>query len=227
VKPNTVLNDLEGQTVPDSSGNGHDSKLQWDKQAATWVAAVVQPAEEQKGAYLLCNGRNLLVSNSGILFSNIMDNFTMTLWVKPTREERVAAKESIAGPDGMKGQRYAIWPTFGGVYGEGHAGAGISIGGNGISVYEHGGAYMPALLVHDAALTGWNHVAVVYENKQPKLYLNGVLARTGLTSTKIVHPSPTLGGGPYGYFQGRLGDVRIYSRALTLAEIEKLAKEAK
>jgi hypothetical protein len=187
----------------------------------------VQPQSEKTNAYLLCNGRNLLVSNSGILFSNITDNFTMTLWAKPLLGERVAAKEAIAGADGMKGQRYAIWPTFGGVYGEGHAGAGISIGGNGISVYEHTGAYMPAVLVHDASLTGWNHVAVVYENKQPKLYLNGVLARTGLTSTKVVHPSFTLGGGGYGYFHGRLGDVRIYSRVLTLAEIEKLAKEAK
>jgi len=221
------LNDIAGQTVPDSSGNGHDGTLQWDKQAdvaAMWVAAVVQPA---KGAYLLCRKRNLLVSNSGILFSNITDNFTMTLWAKPLLGERVAAKEAIRGDDGMKGQRYAIWPTYGGVYGEGHAGAGISIGGNGISVYEHGGGYMPALLVHDVALTGWNHVAVVYENKQPKLYVNGVLVKTGLTSTMIVHPSFTLGGGGYGYFHGRLGEVRIYSRVLTLAEIEKLAKEAK
>jgi hypothetical protein len=76
----------------------------------------------------------------------------------------------------------------------------------------------------DGALTCWNHVAVVYEKKQPRLYLNGVMAKTGLTGNKIVHPSFTLGGAVYGYFQGRLGDVRIYNRALAPAEIEKLAK---
>jgi len=81
--------------------------------------------------------------------------------------------------------------------------------------------------VHDATLTGWHHVAVVYERKQPKLYLDGVLARMGLTSTRIVHPGQYLGesGAGYGYFQGLLRDVRIYSRAITAGEIEKLASD--
>ena len=48
-----------------------------------------------------------------------------------------------------------------------NAGAGISVGTNGISVFEHGDNYLPSLLVYDVPLTGWDHVVVVYENKSP------------------------------------------------------------
>ena len=58
------------------------------------------------------------------------------------------------------------------------------MGTNGVSVYEHGDSYMPALLVYDTPITGWNHIAVVYTNKQPILYINGILVRTGLTSLR-------------------------------------------
>ena len=45
--------------------------------------------------------------------------------------------------------------------------------------------------------TSWTHIAVVYENRQPKLYINGVLVKVGLTSSKTyVHPSLGYDGYP-------------------------------
>ena len=49
------------------------------------------------------------------------------------------------------------------------AGVAISVGTNGVSVYEHAEGYMPALLVWEGELIGMNHLTVTYENKQPKL----------------------------------------------------------
>ncbi|MBI4368418.1 MAG: fibronectin type III domain-containing protein, partial [Candidatus Omnitrophica bacterium] len=163
------------------------------------------------------------VANSS--FSSVTDNFTIALWVNPTTTHQIDG-ESTSGYPGTSGQRYAIYPSHGTVqYGAGHAGAGISVGTNGISVYEHADAYMPTPLVYSASLSGWNHVVIVYENKQPRLYLNGILVRTGLTSSKIVHPGQDIGedGTGYGYFSGSLDDVRIYNRKLSAEEISELA----
>jgi hypothetical protein len=100
-------------------------------------------------------------------------------------------------------------------------------------VYEHGDNYMPAILVWEGAITGWTHVAVVYTNKQPSLYINGILVKTGLASTRA-HCYPSLGfggiiagqqggigGGTYGYYQGSVDEFRMWSAARTAADILK------
>ena len=106
------------------------------------------------------------------------------------------------------------------------ANAGVSVGTNGISVFEHGPSYLPSLLVYDAPtpITEWTHIAVVYENRTPRLYVNGVLVRTGLTSGREVSPSKMFGNAyGYGQYVGRLDDIGIYSRALTDAQVQSLA----
>jgi hypothetical protein len=121
---------------------------------------------------------------------------------------------------GIGNQRYALFPQHLG--GGGEAGVGVSVGTNGVSVYEHATDYLPPLLVDDCPLSGWNHVAIVYRNKQPTLYLNGVYQKAGCKSAKTVRPAFNLGGTPYGWFAGKLDDVRVYDRALTDAEIQRL-----
>ena len=149
-----------------------------------------------------------------------VNNFTMELWMNPLSTHEIDA-ESTSGAGGTSGQRYAIFPSYSETWGAGRAGAGISAGTNGISVYEHNSGYMPALLVWEGTLSGWNHIVVVYIDRQPKLYVNEVLVRTGLTSSKIyVHSSmESIGGGNYGYFKGLIDEVRIYKRALSAEEV--------
>ena len=57
--------------------------------------------------------------------------------------------------------------------------------------------------------------------------MNGKPVKTGLKSSKTVHPGSCLGenGTGFGYYAGLLRDVRIYGRALSDEEIEKLAGE--
>ncbi len=156
-------------------------------------------------------------------FTAVSNNFTMEMWVFPTAD-RGEVEETVSSQTGIgTGQRYAVFPSHGdGSFGEGHAGVGLSIGTNGLTVFEHAAFYIPSPLVFHAPLVGWNHVAVVYASNRPSLYLNGVLVKTGLASPRLVHPSAQLGGGAYGYFAGLLDEYAIYDRALSAPEIQAI-----
>jgi hypothetical protein len=153
------------------------------------------------------------------------DTFSFGCWLKTSVTHEIDA-ESIAGVGGVAGQRYVFDPQHGG---ETDGGAGLSVGTNGILVYEHGSNYMPATAVYEAEIgSDWNHIMIVYDNKQPTIYLNGSAVRTGLTSPRAVVNAPIqIGGMAYGFIEGLIDEVRIYSRALSPAEVKKIAGRVK
>lgn len=145
------------------------------------------------------------------------NDFTMAAWVKPVASHEIDS-ESTSGTTGSSGQKYVFVPE----HKAANAGAGVSVGTNGISVYEHGETYMPAIAVYSGTISSaeWTHMVVTYTAKQPRIYVNGVLVRTGLISPRpTVYPPSRLGGGDYGFFNGRIDRVRVYDRALTAQEI--------
>ena len=168
------------------------------------------------------------------------DNFTIECWVNPTSTIAIPSARNT-GTDGIAtNAHYVLFPTWGGTSTNNSgavatgAGAGLSVGTNGVVVYEHANAYLPALLVWNAPITGWTHIAVVYNNKQPSLYINGQYDTTGLISTAgHVYPSlgqfPVssfsflyggIGGGYYGgSFPGQIDEFRIWSVARSATDI--------
>ncbi len=166
---------------------------------------------------LLFDGSDDAAFASGSLATNVSDTFTMEFWARPTAS-RNNTSESSSGTAGLGGQRYVIFPDN---PGDASAGAGVSVGENGISLFEHSGGYLPSLLVLNTNLNGWVHIAVVYESKQPRLYLNGTLVRTGLTSTRTkVYPSLSLSIVPsYGAYAGYIDEYRVWNRALDATEL--------
>lgn len=165
----------------------------------------------------------------------ITNDFTIAFWVNPTTTHQIDA-QSTGGTSGTGGQRYALYPAQGtAAWGAGYAGAGVSVGTNGVSVYEHAASYMPALLVWPGAVSGWTHVAVVYQAKQPRLYINGAHVATGLTSTYAnvrpglrssggtPHNDGGVGGGHWGWFNGGIDEFRIYDGALDAFQVATIA----
>jgi len=161
-------------------------------------------------------------------YTNLQNTFTMEFWAYPQKAFSIAP-ENGSGYPGISGQSYAIFPDWGGTAGP--AGVGVSVGVNGISVIEHADSYMPSLLSYTNPIGGWVHIAVVYTNKQPTLYVNGVNVRTGLTSSRsFVYPSknfgsaysPVFGFNSYGPYKGLLDEVTIYNRALSAPEIQAI-----
>ena len=151
------------------------------------------------------------------------NSFTMAVWARP-EADTLLLRENNAGIHGMHENRNdAFAAPHGGTFGsaESNAGAGLAIGRNGVAVFEHGAGYFAPVLVHAAPLTGWTHVAVVYRDGEPSLFLNGALVHTGRKSTHQVH-SGVSDGAANAQFGGKLGSYETVARALDAAEISAL-----
>jgi autotransporter-associated beta strand protein len=161
------------------------------------------------------------------IFFTVTNNFTIELWANPTAN-RAESAEVNSGISVVfhQAQRFAVFPDQSDLsYGFGHVGAGLSIGKNGISVFEQASNYFPSPLVYSNDISGWTHVALVYVNRRPRLYINGALARTGLLSAApFIHACDSLGGSIHGFglgnFKGQLDEVRIWNSALSQTQIQ-------
>ena len=135
-----------------------------------------------------------------------LDNFSFECLCKTDKTHQIDT-ESNSGTAGTSGQKYIFSPDNL----LSSAGAGLSVGTNGISVYEHSSAYLPPLAVYDNNIgTNFNHICIVYTSKTPSIFLNGLKVHTGLQSTKNVYSPITFGGHiSYGYFGGIIDEVRL------------------
>jgi hypothetical protein len=121
--------------------------------------------------------------------SAVTNTFTMAVWAKPDIDLRLMPAESVAGKLDETGKSYVIAAAEGDVlHGAGHAIAGLAVGRNGVYVVERGRAQAPAVLVERRPIAGWTHVAIVYRDGRPRLYLDGKFVREGLVSGAVVHP---------------------------------------
>lgn len=188
-----------------SSNNNHGSVT-----SATWNST---GGYNGQGAYEFDGSNDKITTGTTNRPTN---TFSFGGWIKALSTHEVDA-ESNTTTTGTSGQKYA----FGAAHGGSNAGAGLSVGTNGISVYEHGDSYMPPLAVYSSSIgSDWNHIMIVYENRQPKIYLNGALVRTGVFSARSTVYAPyEIGAGSYGYFNGSMDEVKVYDSALSAAQV--------
>ncbi|SDS03429.1 Glycosyltransferase, GT2 family [Paenibacillaceae bacterium GAS479] len=150
--------------------------------------------------------------------NQISNTFTYEFWVKAEEEQLLDAERSL-GNDGLIGKRYLVGPNF---YPYGAAGCGISVGTNGISVYEHSVNHIPARLVYPYDFSSWQHVAIVSDNRKLRLYINGQHRKDEGADCVVDHlfPSLCLGGHQYGAFKGEVSEFRLWSTTRTEAELK-------
>ena len=152
------------------------------------------------------------------------DTFTLSLWAKPDIDLRLLPDEKIDGRINETGKNYLVNARSGrDLYGEGTAVAGLALGRNGAMVIERVSPdVVPAVLVSRAPVSGWTHVALVYDKGTPSLFLDGKLVRRGLKSGRKVyaggHAAPVSNGVSY-FFEGNSTPVITVPRAMTPAEI--------
>ena len=149
-------------------------------------------------------------------------SFALAFWVRPSAETTILPEKN-EGISGLHMPRNDVLAAaHGSTFGsdDAHAGVGISVGVNGITVFEHAGGYFVPILVHPGPVTNWTHVTLVYDGKRPSLYLNGEFARRGLPTRYIVHSS--LSAGASSGFRGQIRGLTEYNEALTPERLKAL-----
>lgn len=202
----------------------------WPGGAATFSAASGYGLEpfpygtDINNGYLdLSGGTDLAVGYSDFLtdpsYTGLRRNWTLEIWARPNSTITVQS-ESTTGTAGLSGQKYLAYPPF---RSDPDAGAGISLGTNGISVYEHANGHLPCLASISSTIssTDFSQIVIAYNNNQPTIYLNGSAIRTGLTSARSgdIHAPNLFGWFNYGDFTGDLAVVMLYNKVLSADEI--------
>lgn len=159
--------------------------------------------------------------------SNI-NNFTIFVVAYPdaVTHQIDAQTNNVGDVNGTAGQKY----IFGASQGYGatdFVGAGISLGTNGVSVYEHGANYMAPLAVYNGSngLSAPVIITLNYNNKTPTIFINGTSVQVGLTSLKnSVFPPVKFCSGNYGAFSGKIGEIIIYGKLVPAAKRAQIEK---
>lgn len=160
-------------------------------------------------------------------YKDVTDNFTMSAWIKPETNIQIV-KEATHGSNNDFAKGAVIAPPAGDkLYGNNHRTAGFIAGINGICVFEKDSKSYPAVLVFEKPIEGWTHVAVVYENGTPKLYVDGVFAKEGLKSGKTIHPGIGYQHKKYdmAYFEGDDAGLSLTDKVLTESRLQSIVKE--
>jgi len=161
-------------------------------------------------------GRNIYVN---MITDDIPSStFTYEFWFKTDESHEV---DEVGDPmNGAKGQRFVLLPIP--TADEPIRGTGVSVGINGVSVYEHGIGFWGARIVYDGNISGWTHVAVVYKNNAPSLYVNGELKGYQKPGKDIVESKFSIAQkfALNDFFIGSIDELRVWNRALSQNEIK-------
>src|SRR5262249_24207632 len=137
------FDEATGTTAADGSGGSGGTLAA----GTTWTAGGVGAGLDFDGV----GGRGTVGASADP--RHLATSFPVSFGVWPTAPHEIDP-EATTGATGTTGQRYAWGPTQGSnVFGNTHAGLGISVGTNGVSVYEHADYYLPAVLVWQGPLT--------------------------------------------------------------------------
>ncbi len=218
----------------DESGNGHDGLVNNS-------ILTSDRFNQSNKAYQFNSNSSIVFSN---LVSNVKNNFSYSAWVNTTNSIIIPqASQSGSQGSNLFSNGCVIHPIHGISFGiqNNVAGSGLYVGNNGVYILEHSGGWEAISLRWEGNLTGWHLISVVYENKFPKLFIDGQYISTGIPSSRDIYislgpdsfPAYTNSGVGAGYksampqstsqyFNGKIDDLVFFNRVLSPAEISQL-----
>jgi chitodextrinase len=182
--------------LTDLSGNGNNGTIS----GATWTVS------GKYGNALSFNGTNARVTVNNSASLRLTSAMTLEAWVFPTTVNSAWRDVIYKGDDNyylMAMSNNSSHPVAGAIL---------------------GGVYAEAIGPNALTANTWAHLATTYDGATVRLYVNGVQvasqAKTGTIATST-NPLQIGGDSIYGqYFAGRIDEVRVYNRGLSVAEIQ-------
>jgi (4-O-methyl)-D-glucuronate---lignin esterase len=160
-------------------------------------------------------------------YRDVTNNFTISVWVKPEIDLGLPPGGAPTGISAVfTPQSYVIYPPAGGeIYGSGNAACGLTAGRDGVTVYERSSGRPSPVIQSRTPLSGWTHMAVVYDAGVPTLYVNGKLVGDGKKSGNVVHPGLGEAFERDGaeYFHGEMGKPKLFKEVLGPERIRQMA----
>jgi hypothetical protein len=197
------FNEGSGTTTADASGASQTGTISG---GATWTTA------GKNGNALSFDGVNDMVTVANTAALNATRT-TVMAWLRPTA---LGGWRSAVMKETATGLAYALYADNSASRPAGFVNLGAT---------DRTGAGTAAL-----PLNVWSHVAMTFDGSNIRLYVNGVLVRTAAFAGNIVTSTQAVrigGNAIWGeWFAGMIDDVRIYNRALTLAEVQSMMNAA-
>ena len=187
-----------GSVVTDVSGAGNNGTTA----NTTWSSA-----GKNLGA-LSFNGTSSLVTVPDSASLDLTSGMTLEAWVSPNTMGSLW--RSVIFKERPGGMLYSLYANNGG---SGRPTGQVYLGGEKNAA---GASTLP--------LNTWTHLATTYDGSSLRLYVNGALVTTTVVTGALTPTTNALrigGNSIWGeYFSGLIDDVRIYSRALSAAELQ-------
>jgi len=222
IEPIRVFSEADGRThIP----------LAFDAAEAVFVVFTDRPAKEsERIVSLKRDGDELFEAPASAepqAEAGPIGTFTIAAWVRPDGEIALPAEAGTGISAAHIKRNDAVYAAPGHEVWRGNAvGAGFGAGKNGVAVYEHGDHHFAPVLVHPVSIDDWTHVAVVYQDGGPSLYLDGRLVKQGQKSNRPVRSSVGAAHGrDINAFNGRVSSLAHFPEALSAEEIQNLAAE--
>jgi Concanavalin A-like lectin/glucanases superfamily/Bacterial Ig-like domain/Bacterial Ig domain len=192
-----ALNETSGSTVADWSGNGNNGTTS----GSTWIAGQFGNAASFDGS----NDRINLPATLGTFYNG---GFTLEAWVRKstTKKDVMVLGSWVAAQGG--GPMIWVDHADGRYY--------LTLGTGGFATYLDSG--------RAPAIGQWQHIAATYDGATARFYIDGaqVASRTfaGTVGNSNTWRMGAYEATPTGFFDGRIDNVRVYSRALSAAEVQ-------
>jgi YVTN family beta-propeller protein len=171
------------------------------------------PGREGAGSALVLDGVNDVVSVAGTPSLDLREAATVEAWIRPNSLTGAAADKwrSIVTKQGDSGLSYALY-------------ANEALTSRPAAIVDIAGVRRSAAAGPAVAPSAWTHLAMTFENGMLRIYVNGVerksAAFTGVIAATPGAPLRIGGNSVWGeFFSGQIDDVRVYKRALSVAEI--------
>ena len=183
----------------DESGNNHDG-------AVNGAILTTDRFGSTESAYLF-NGSNSSISVPHDSQLNLENDLSISAWVKPITFPSSLNVMILGKSNYTSATNYLL-----------------RVMPNGYIMFEY--KTITTSTDNPVLLNQWNHIVVVSNATEKKIYVNNVLAATAtITSPYGTVTSPlTIGAASYNaeYFNGSIDDIRIYSMALTDSQVSSL-----